>query len=271
MTHERQKPPQVAIVTGGADGIGWATCRRLAEDIAHVVILDLREDRAVERARELGRSHVGRRCDVSQEDDVRSVLGEVIRTFGAADVLVNNAGVGEQGSSTLDQTVEGFDRVLAVHLRGAFLMSREAGRAMREQRSGSIVNLSSIAGCAGIPGRNAYGAAKAGLSAMTRAMACEWARFGVRVNAVAPGYVRTALVDDLARRGALDVNAIEARTPMGRFARPEEIAEAIAFLASSRASYVTGATLAVDGGWLAFGAPESALLPLAADRSTLQA
>ena len=253
--------PLVAVVTGGADGIGWATCRRLAEDGAVVVIFDLRPDAAQDRARELGDAHLGLGCDVASEADVVAAVGETLARFGRIDILVNNAGIGEQGSVTLQQSVEGFDRVLAVHLRGAFLMSREVGRAMLAQRYGAIVNLSSIAGHAGIPGRNAYGAVKAGLSAMTRAMACEWARRGVRVNAVAPGYVRTALVDDLIDRGALDAARIEARTPMGRMAEPKEIAEAIAFLASSRASYMTGATLDVDGGWLAFGAPETTLNP----------
>ena len=262
MTNEPRILPTVAVVTGGADGIGWATCQRFARDGARVAILDLREDAARERARELGAAHIGLPCDVSREADVVAAVRQILESFGRIDSLVNNAGVGEQGSVTLDQTVEGFDRVINVHLRGAFLMSREVGRAMLAQRAGAIVNLSSIAGHAGIPGRNAYGAAKAGLSAMTRAMACEWARAGVRVNAVAPGYVRTALVEDLMRRGALDASALEARTPMGRMARPEEIAEAIAFLASPAASYITGATLDVDGGWLAFGAPETALPPL---------
>jgi NAD(P)-dependent dehydrogenase (short-subunit alcohol dehydrogenase family) len=252
----------VALVTGAADGIGWATARRLASEATHVALLDLRAEAAAERARELGPDHVGLGCDVAREGDVVAAVGGLIERFGRIDILVNNAGVGEQGASTEEQSVEGFDRVLGVHLRGAFLMSREVGRSMRAQRSGSVVNISSIAGHAGIPGRNAYGAAKAGVSAMTRAMACEWARDGVRVNAVAPGYVRTALVGDLERRGLLDGRAIAARTPMGRMADPEEIAEAIAFLASSRASYVTGATLNADGGWLAFGAPESALAPL---------
>jgi len=130
---------------------------------------------------------------------------------------------------------------------------------MLEQGAGAIVNIASIAGLAGIPGRNAYGAAKAGIAAMTRSLACEWARHGVRVNAVAPGYVRTALVDDLVRNGALDSRAIEARTPMRRLAQPDEIAAAITFLASPEASFITGVTLPVDGGWLALGAPESAL------------
>ena len=252
---------RVAIVTGAADGIGWATAQRFAQEGARVVVVDLREDAARARAAELGDSHLGLRCDVGSEPDVIAVVRDVVERYGRIDVLVNNAGVGEQAGATVDQSLVGFDRVLHVHLRGTFLMSREAGRAMLAQGSGCIVNIGSIAGEAGIPTRNAYGAAKAGVAAMTRAMACEWARRGVRVNAVAPGYVRTALVDRLEREGALDARAIEARTPMGRMAAPAEIAEAIAFLASERASFVTGTTLNVDGGWLAFGAPAHSLAP----------
>jgi NAD(P)-dependent dehydrogenase (short-subunit alcohol dehydrogenase family) len=125
---------------------------------------------------------------------------------------------------------------------------------MLAQRSGAIVNLGSIAGLAGIPARNAYGAAKAGIVAMTRSLACEWARDGVRVNAVAPGYVATELVETLKRNGQMNLQAIERRTPMGRLAQPDEIARAISFLASDAASYITGTVLSVDGGWHAYGA-----------------
>ena len=254
----------VAIVTGGADGIGWATAQRLAQDGVRVVLADLDEAAAAQRVGELGPDHLGLRCDVSSEDEVKAAVRSVLQRYGRIDILINNAGIGEQAAPTLEQSVAAFDRLLGVHLRGTFLMSRECARVMLAQGSGAIVNLGSIAGLTGLPTRNAYGAAKAGIHSMTRAMACEWARGGIRVNAVAPGYVRTALVNELERKGALDVQAIERRTPMARLAAPAEIAEAIAFLASSRASFITGSVLSVDGGWMAMGATDSALGPAGA-------
>jgi len=254
----------VAIVTGAADGIGWATAQRLAAGGATVVIADVREEPARQRAASLGSVHVGLACDVTSEDSVVAMVGEVGRRLGRIDVLVNNAGIGDQAGATVDQHVDAFDRVLGVHLRGTFLTSREVARVMLAQGSGAIVNIASIAALAGIPMRNAYGAAKAGIAAMTRSMACEWASQGVRVNAVAPGYIRTALVDELERKGALNTAAIEARTPMGRMGTPAEIAEVIAFLASPAASFVTGAVLQADGGWLAHGGTIPAVPPVVA-------
>jgi len=258
-TTSSNSPERVAVVTGAGDGIGWATAQRLAQEYAHVVIADLRPEAAMKRAGELGDGHMGLGCDVTSEAEVMALMQQVQKRYGRIDVLVNNAGIGEQTVMTLEQTVDAFDRILAVHLRGTFLASREAGRIFVEQQSGAIVNISSIAGMQGHPGRNAYGAAKAGISTMTAAMAGEWARDGIRVNAVAPGYVLTDLVKDLAAKGALNLADLESCTPMGRTARPEEIAEAIAFLASDRASFITGVTLPVDGGWASFGAPPAKL------------
>lgn len=249
----------VAVITGAAEGIGWATAQRLAQEVDCVVLLDLDGDAAQRRAAQLGAGHVGMTCDVADEASVLHAVSAILSARGRIDMLVNNAGIGEQSAPTVDQEVVAFDRVLDVHLRGTFLMSRTVGRAMLEQGSGAIVNIASIAGQAGIPGRNAYGAAKAGIAAMTRAMACEWARRGVRVDAVAPGYVRTALVERLVGDGLIDAARIESRTPLGRMARPEEIAHVIAFLASPLASFVTGTTVNADGGWLALGAPDAAL------------
>lgn len=250
---------RTAVVTGAADGIGWATAQRLAQDFDCVALLDLDAGAAQARAAELGAHHLGLGCDVADEASVDRAIEAVAQACGGIDALVNNAGIGEQSAPTLAQDVAAFDRVLNVHLRGTFLASRAAARHMLAQGRGAIVNIASIAGQAGIPGRNAYGAAKAGIAAMTRSMACEWARQGVRVNAVAPGYVRTALVDTLVRNGQIDAARIEARTPLGRMAHPQEIAQVIAFLASPDASFVTGTTLNADGGWLALGAPEAAL------------
>jgi NAD(P)-dependent dehydrogenase (short-subunit alcohol dehydrogenase family) len=255
-------PRPTAIVTGAAAGIGWATAQLLAADGYRLSLLDKDGAQVQARAASLGPDHLGLDCDVAAETDVARSIALTLERFGRIDALVNNAGIGEQTVPTVEQSAEAFDRVLRIHLRGTFLMCRAVADHMLARKQGAIVNLSSIAGMAGIPGRNAYAAAKGGITAMTRSMACEWARDGIRVNAVAPGYTRTALVEALEANQALNTRDISARTPMGRLARPEEIAAVIAFLASDRASYITGTTIHADGGWLALGAPENALPPL---------
>lgn len=260
--------PFVALITGAADGIGWATAQRLAASGWRVVLIDLRGEAAQNRAASLGPDHLGLGCDVTDAAAVRVAIEAAVAHAGRIDALVNNAGISEQAAPTLEQSIEGFDRVLAVHLRGSFLMTQAVLPIMQRQSRdargmrGAIVNIGSIAGLVGIPGRNAYGAAKAGVMGMTRALAVEWAREGIRVNAVVPGYVRTALVASLIERGIVNERSIAERTPLGRMAEPEEVADVIAFLASPAASYVTGATFAADGGWSVLGAPADALAPL---------
>lgn len=262
---------RVAIVTGAADGIGWATAQQLALAGWAVALFDLNGALAAERAQVLGPQHSGWACDVTNAPAVQARVADVLARYERIDGLVNNAGIADQTAPTLQQDIAAFDQVLSVHLRGAFLMSQQVIAQMTRQtrdaqgNRGAVVNIGSIASFGGIPGRNAYCAAKAGVLGMTRALASEWARRGIRVNAVAPGYVKTALVASLVDRGAIDALAIARRTPMGRMAAPEEIAQVIAFLVSPLASYITGAVLPVDGGWTALGAPEAALGPVEED------
>jgi NAD(P)-dependent dehydrogenase (short-subunit alcohol dehydrogenase family) len=243
----------VVLVTGGADGIGWATARRFAAGGHLVAIADLRGDAAIARAAELGPAHLGLDCDVADEAQVVVAVAAVLARFGRIDVLVNNAGIPDSMAPTLGQETGFFMQLLAIHLQGTFVASREAARAMLAQGGGAIVNLGSLAGNMGLPRRNAYGAAKAGIHSMTRSMAVEWGRGGIRVNAIAPGYVRTPLMAKLEQEGKVDTSAISRRAPLGRLGTPEEMAEAIWFLASPAASYISGVVLNVDGGWQAFG------------------
>lgn len=247
-----------ALVTGGAAGIGLAIARAFAARGDRVAILDLdagaAEARAAELGLEFGPGHIGLGGDVTDEAQVRAAVERADAELGGLTAAVNNAGVGDNPAPTLDQDIARFRRVLSVHLDGAFLVAREAARLMLPRGRGAIVNIASIAGIAGIPGRNAYGAAKAGIVGMTRAMACEWGPRGLRVNAVAPGYVATELVLKLEAEGALDLDAIRRRTPLGHLGDPSAIAAAVAFLASDAARFITGAVLPVDGGWSAYGA-----------------
>jgi NAD(P)-dependent dehydrogenase (short-subunit alcohol dehydrogenase family) len=243
----------VVVITGAADGIGWATAQIFAGHGYRVALIDINAVSAAEKARSLGEGHLAIGCDVSKEAEVRAAFNTIETQFGGIDALVNNAGIGSPHLPTSEQTVESFERILGIHLTGTFLFSREAHAVMARRGVGSIVNIGSIAGLTGLPRRNAYGAAKAGIASMTKSMACEWASAGIRVNAVAPGFVATALVKKLEADGFVDTPRLNRRIPMGRLARPEEIAEAIYFLSSPAASYITGTILSVDGGWTAFG------------------
>ena len=253
MTDPTMHTQKIALVTGAGDGIGLAVARRMAQAGCRVVLSDLNADRALQRAAELGADHIGIGMDVADEAAVVDGVAAVVARCGRIDILVNNAGIADSHLPTLDQRVDSFDHILRVHLNGVFVASREAGRQMIAQGSGAIVNLSSIAGQLGLPRRNAYGAAKAGIASMTRSMACEWAAQGVRVNAIAPGYVRTDLVAQLIADGRIDAGRLTRRIPLGRLAEPAESAEMAWFLCSPAASYVTGTVINVDGGWLAFG------------------
>jgi NAD(P)-dependent dehydrogenase (short-subunit alcohol dehydrogenase family) len=176
----------------------------------------------------------------------------VVADFGGIDVLVNNAGIGRLGPS-MSFPVDEFRESLDVMVIGVFLCSREFGKAMRARGGGTIVNISSINGLVAFPMRLAYSAAKASVISMTEVLAAEWAGYGIRVNAIAPGVTKTEMVQEAVDQGLIDIDAYLRHTPLGRLAEPEEMAEMVLLLASDRSRFVTGQVIAVDGGWTAFG------------------
>ncbi|MDQ4106086.1 MAG: SDR family oxidoreductase, partial [Actinomycetota bacterium] len=249
---------RVALVTGSARGIGRRIALTLAERGYDVVANDLKApEGTLEELRGLGVETLALAGDVSHEASVREMVGAVMERFGRIDALVNNAGVSLLRPAE-ETTVEDWRRVMEVNLTGPFLMCREFGKVMLERGEGSIVNVSSVAGLLGIADRSAYNASKHGLLGLTRTLAAEWGGRGVRSNAVCPGWVKTEMDEEDQASGGYTEADIIGRTPMGRFAKPEDVAAAVAFLADPEQSgYVNGHTLSVDGGWFGDGSWES--------------
>lgn len=248
----------IALVTGAARGIGRQVAVTLAGRGYAVAVNDIEEpDETLEELRQIGTGTLSLTGDVSDESAVQEMVGKVRDGFGRIDVLVNNAGLMAIAPAE-ETTLDDWRRMLEVNLTGPFLMSREFGKVMLEQGLGSIVNVSSVAGLLGVSDRAAYNASKHGLIGLTRTLAAEWGGRGIRVNAVCPGWVKTER-DEGDQSGGNYTNAdIEGRVPMGRFAKPEDIAQAVAFLADSgQSGYVNGHTLSVDGGWFGDGSWES--------------
>ncbi len=245
---------KMAVVTGAAQGVGFATASLLARSGYRVLLTDIQPlDEPLSRLREAGLNVSGLQGDVASEGFAVELAASIASDSdtGSADVLVNNAGVSLIAAAE-DTSLEQWQRVMTINLQGPFLLSKHLGRQMLARRSGSIVNVASVAGLRGVIHRSAYNASKHGLVGLTRTLAAEWGGRGVRVNAVCPGWIKTEM--DIADQGtgAYTDEDIVNRIPMARFARPEDVAATIAFLADSeRNGFINGVTLPVDGGWTA--------------------
>ena len=238
--------PSVAVVTGGGSGIGRVTCERLVREGFRLGVLDL--DGA--GAREAARGGVGLGVDVSDPAAVAEAFTTIEKELGPVDVLVNNAGItGSAAAGRLHETpLDEWDRVMAVNVRGVYLCSRAALSSMVPRRSGHIITIASVAGMVPFPARSAYSVSKAAALLLARSIAADYAADGIRSNAICPGMAETPMTKWRLDQPELRA-AIEARIPIGRVAQPEDIADAVALLASGRMSYMTGHGLVVDGGW----------------------
>jgi NAD(P)-dependent dehydrogenase (short-subunit alcohol dehydrogenase family) len=244
----------VVLVSGGASGLGLAAALSFAQEGATIVLADLQEDLACAQAERMGPQHLGLGADVALETDIQRIVDHTLRSFGRLDVLINSAGIPDTFLPTVEQESADFRRLIEVHLGGTYMLSKAVAPTMLRQGKGAIINLSSIAGVMGLVRRNAYSAAKAGIGMMTRTLGCEWAAQGVRVNAIAPGYMQTPFLQQLIDEGKLDADRVRRRTPAGKLGSAQHIADAMLFLASDRAAFITGVTLPVDGGYMAWGA-----------------
>jgi 3-oxoacyl-[acyl-carrier protein] reductase len=237
---------QTAVVTGGAQGLGYAIAQRFIAEGARVVLGDLDLAATTDAAAALGGDDVAIavHCNVTDGDEVEALIGAAVDRFGGLDIMVNNAGI-TRDATMRKMTEDQFDQVIAVHLKGTWNGTRKAAAIMREAKSGKIINMSSLSGKVGLVGQTNYSAAKAGIVGMTKAAAKELAHLGVRVNAIAPGLIRSAMTEAMPQR-IWDEKVAE--VPMARAGEPSEVAGVALFLASDLSSYMTGTVMEVTGG-----------------------
>ncbi len=247
---------KTALVTGGGSGIGRATSLAYAKDGARVVVADVNVEggeETVQLIKEAGGEAILVHADVSKPEDTQAMVAQAVEAFGSLDCAFNNAGIGGSRDRhlTADYLEEDWDRVISINLKGVWLCMKAEIPQMLKQGGGAIVNTASIAGLVGLTGTVAYVAAKHGVTGLTKAAAMEYAKSGIRVNAVCPGYIHTPLVQRLLDDHEGFEERVAARHPIGRLGEPEEIAQAVVWLSSDAASFVTGHNMPVDGGYMA--------------------
>lgn len=235
---------KLALVTGGATGIGAAIARRFVQEGMQVAICDVDDKNGQAMTAELGAQAHFYKLDITDEPEVSSVVDAIFGEFGRIDVLVNNAGI-TNDKLLIRMNTEDWERVIRVNLTGAFLMTRAVGKHMLKQRYGRIINMASVIGMIGNFGQANYAASKAGIIALTKSCAKEFARRNILVNAIAPGFIKTRMTDVIPEE--IKENYLKL-IPMGRFGEPEDVANLVVFLSSEQASYLTGQTICVDGG-----------------------
>jgi NAD(P)-dependent dehydrogenase (short-subunit alcohol dehydrogenase family) len=245
---------EVAVVTGASSGIGRAAALAFAAEGARVVVSDICSKVGEDTVREIASSRgdaIFVKADVSRSEDVAALIERTVQNYGQLDFAFNNAGIEGDMAVTAECTEENWDRTLAVNLKGVWLcMKHELGH-MLARRRGAIVNCSSVAGLVGFQGQPAYVASEHGIVGVTRCAALEYAKYGIRVNAVCPGVIATPMVERIVKENPDVKDQLTAGEPVGRMGKPEEVAAAVVWLCSARASFVTGQAIAVDGGWIA--------------------
>lgn len=251
-------PGMSALVTGAGAGIGRATALRFAQEGARVIVSDVNTEGAEETLRlihQTGAEGIFVRADVSRADDVRALIAKAVSAYGKLDCACNNAGIEGKIVPLADQTEENFDHIMAVNARGTFLCLKYEIAQMLKTGGGAIVNVASVAGLIGFSGLSPYVASKHAINGLTKNAALEYGKRGIRVNSVCPGGIETRMLDSLAAQassGNLTAHAMmDPLHPIGRIGRPEEVAELIVWLCSRRASFITGANIPVDGGFVA--------------------
>ncbi|RYJ51078.1 SDR family oxidoreductase [Flavobacterium petrolei] len=243
---------KVALVTGGASGIGRATALAFAKKGAKVAVVDWKEnDEMVDLIKELGSEAIFIKCDVSKTDDVKAMVARTIAAFGRLDYAFNNAGIEGASASTQDCSEENWDKTIGVNLKGVWLCMKYEIPEILKQGKGAIVNCASVAGLVGFAGLPAYVASKHGIVGLTKTTALECATQGIRVNVVCPGVIQTPMIDRLTGKTKEGIERFKGFEPIGRFGLPEEIANAVIWMCSDEASFVTGHVMAVDGGFTA--------------------